>query len=195
MASLLYEAGLRLRECLKLRVKDVDFGYRQLVVRDGKGARDRVTMLPAPLTEPLQRQIAHAREVHERDLAAGCGAVELPDALARKYPGAPREFCWKFVLRHHLYEKYLTRGVKEAARAAGIVKPVSCHTLRHSFATHLLESGYDIRTVQELLGHADVSTTMIYTHVLNRGGRGVASPLEVWLSPGRNPAAQVSSPD
>ena len=143
MASLLYGAGLRLRECLKLRVKDVDFGYRQLVVRDGKGARDRVTMLPAPLTEALKRQIAHAREVHERDLAAGCGAVELPDALARKYPGAPQEFGWKFVFpshklsrdprtgearRHHLYENYLTRGVKEAARAAGMVKPVSCHT-------------------------------------------------------------------
>jgi integron integrase len=193
MASLLYGAGLRLRECLKLRVKDVDFGYRQLVVRDGKGAKDRVTMLPAPLAEPLKRQIEHAREVHERDVAAGCGAVELPDALARKYPRAPLEFGWKFVFpshrisrdprsgearRHHLYENYVTRGVKVAARAAGLVKPVSCHTLRHSFATHLLESGYDIRTVQELLGHADVSTTMIYTHVLNKGGRGVASPLE-----------------
>jgi integrase len=150
-------------------------------------------MLPAPLLEPLRRQIAHAREVHERDLAAGYGTVELPDALARKYPRAPYEFGWKFVFpshqlsrdplgdairRHHLYENYVTRGVKQAARAAGIVKPVSCHTLRHSFATHLLESGYDIRTVQELLGHADVSTTMIYTHVLNKGGRGVTSPLE-----------------
>jgi integron integrase len=193
MASLLYGAGLRLRECLTLRVKDVDFGYRQIVVRDGKGFKDRVTMLPAPLAEPLERQIAHAREVHERDLAAGHGAVELPDALARKYPRAPYEPGWQFVFpshrlsrdprsgavrRHHLYENYLTRGVKRAAGAAGIVKPVSCHTLRHSFATHLLESGYDIRTVQELLGHADVSTTMIYTHVLNKGGRGVTSPLE-----------------
>lgn len=193
MASLLYGAGLRLRECLTLRVKDVDFGYRQLVVRDGKGAKDRVTMLPAPLAEPLKRQIAAARELHERDLAAGHGVVELPHALARRYPRAPYEFGWQFVFpshrlsrdprsgevrRHHLYENYLTRGVKRAASAAGIVKPVSCHTLRHSFATHLLESGYDIRTVQELLGHADVSTTMIYTHVLNKGGRGVTSPLE-----------------
>jgi integron integrase len=193
MASLLYGSGLRLRECLKLRVKDVDFGYRQIMVRDGKGARDRVTMLPAPLSEPLKRQIARAREVHERDLAAGYGTVELPHALSRKYPRAQYELGWQFVFpshrlsrdprsgavrRHHLYENYLTRGVKRAARAGGIVKPVSGHTLRHSFATHLLESGYDIRTVQELLGHADVSTTMIYTHVLNKGGRGVTSPLE-----------------
>ena len=182
-----------MRECLKLRVKDVDFGYRQIMVRDGKGAKDRVTMLPAPLAEPLKRQIASAREVHERDVAAGYGTVELPDALSRKYPRARYELGWQFVFpsdrlsrdprsgalrRHHLYENYLTRGVKRAARAAGIVKPVSCHTLRHSFATHLLESGYDIRTVQELLGHADVSTTMIYTHVLNKGGRGATSPLE-----------------
>jgi len=194
MASLLYGAGLRLNECLRLRVKDVDFGYRQIMVRDGKGAKDRVTMLPAPLADPLKRQIAHAREVHERDLAAGHGSVELPDALARKYPRAQYQLGWQFVFpsyrlsrdlrsgvvrRHHLYENFLTRGVKWAARATGIVKPVSCHTLRHSFATHLLESGYDIRTVQELLGHADVSTTMIYTHVLNKGGRGVRSPLEV----------------
>jgi len=193
MASLLYGAGLRVSECLQLRVKDVDFGYRQLIVRDGKGSKDRITMLPAPLVEPLKRQIAHVREVHERDLAAGHGMVELPDALARKYPRAPYELGWKFVFpsarlsrdprsgelgRHHLYENYVTRGVKRAAREAGILKPVSCHTLRHSFATHLLESGYDIRTVQELLGHADVSTTMIYTHVLNKGGRGVTSPLE-----------------
>ena len=193
MASLLYGAGLRLRECLKLRVKDVDFGYRQLVVRDGKGAKDRVTMLPAPLVDPMKRQIDYVRELHARDLAAGWGSVELPYALSRKYPRAPYELAWKFVFpshklsrdpaggelrRHHVYENYLTRAVKGAASAAGIVKPVSCHTLRHSFATHLLESGYDIRTVQELLGHADVSTTMIYTHVLNKGGRGVVSPLE-----------------
>lgn len=193
MASLLYGAGLRLRECLKLRVKDVDFGYRQIMVRDGKGAKDRVTILPAPLVEPLERQIAQVRELHRRDLAAGHGSVELPFALSRKYPRAPYEPGWQFVFpsqrlardprggevrRHHLYENYVTRGVKRAARMAGILKPVSCHTLRHSFATHLLESGYDIRTVQELLGHADVSTTMIYTHVLNKGGRGVTSPLE-----------------
>jgi integron integrase len=193
MASLLYGAGLRLTECLKLRVKDVDFEYRQIVVRDGKGAKDRVTMLPESTIEPLKRQLAVAKAYHEGDLAAGYGEVELPDALSRKYPRAPYEWAWKFVFpshklsvdprtgvirRHHVYENYLARGVTDAARAAGIVKPVSCHTLRHSFATHLLESGYDIRTVQELLGHADVSTTMIYTHVLNKGGRGVNSPLD-----------------
>jgi integron integrase len=193
MASLLYGAGLRLTECLKLRVKDVDFEYRQIVVRDGKGAKDRVTMLPLSVLEPLKRQLALAKAMHEADLAAGYGDVELPDALARKYPRAPYAWAWKFVFpshklstdprtgvirRHHLYENYLTRGVKEAAHAARIGKPVSCHTLRHSFATHLLAAGYDIRTVQELLGHADVSTTMVYTHVLNKGGRGVESPLD-----------------
>jgi integron integrase len=193
MASLLYGAGLRLRECLTLRVKDVDFGYRQILVRDGKGAKDRVTMLPLPLVGPLKQQIERARTLHERDLAAGYGTVGLPHALERKYPRAPYEFGWKYVFpshklsrdpgsgvvrRHHIYENYLIRGVKHAARAARIVKHVSCHTLRHSFATHLIEAGYDIRTVQELLGHADVSTTMIYTHVLNKGGRGVKSPLD-----------------
>ncbi len=193
MASLLYGAGLRLRECLKLRVKDVDFGYRQILVRDGKGGKDRVTMLPEPLIEPLQAHLLRVKALHERDLAAGCGDVELPDALARKYPRAQYEWGWKFVFpshkysvdprtgvirRHHLYENYLSRGVKQAARAAGIAKHVSCHTLRHSFATHVLEAGYDIRTVQELLGHSSVETTMIYTHVMNRGGRGVKSPLE-----------------
>jgi integron integrase len=193
MASLLYGAGLRLRECLKLRVKDLDFGYRQIVVRDGKGAKDRVTMLPQSVHEPLKRHLMQVRALHERDLAAGHGTVELPDALARKYPRARCEWAWKFVFpsnklstdprsgtvqRHHVYENYLVRGVKEAARAARIAKHVSCHTLRHSFATHLLESGHDIRTVQELLGHADVSTTMIYTHVLNRGAGAVTSPLD-----------------
>ena len=193
MASLLYGAGLRLRECLKLRVKDVDFGYRQIVVRDGKGAKDRVTMLPRALVVPLQAHLERVRKLHERDLARGYGDVELPDALARKYPRAQYTWGWKFVFpshklsvdprsgairRHHVYENFIIRGVKEAARAARIAKHVSCHTLRHSFATHLLEAGYDIRTVQELLGHADVSTTMIYTHVLNKGGRGVASPLD-----------------
>jgi integron integrase len=193
MASLLYGAGLRLRECLKLRVKDLDFGYRQIVVRDGKGAKDRVTMLPQSVHESLTRHLVRVRALHERDLTAGHGRVELPDALARKYPRAPYEWAWKFVFpshklsvdphtgavqRHHVYENYLIRGVKEAARAARIPKHVSCHTLRHSFATHLLEGGYDIRTVQELLGHADVSTTMIYTHVLNRGAGAVTSPLD-----------------
>lgn len=193
MASLLYGAGLRLRECLKLRVKDVDFEYRQIVVRDGKGAKDRVTMLPAAVIEQLKAHLVHVKALHERDLAEGYGDVELPNALARKYPRAQYEWAWKFVFpsprfstdprtgvirRHHVYENYLVRGVKEAARAACIAKHVSCHTLRHSFATHLLEAGYDIRTVQELLGHADVSTTMIYTHVLNKGGRAVASPLD-----------------
>jgi integron integrase len=194
MASLLYGAGLRLRECLRLRVKDVDFGYRQILVRDGKGGKDRVTMLPASVVEPLQAHLARVRDWHDRDLADGCGDVELPDAIARKYPRAPYEWGWKFlfpsyrrsvdprtgaVRRHHVYENYLIRGVKQAARSAGIVKHVSCHTLRHSFATHLLESGYDIRTVQELLGHSDVSTTMVYTHVLNKGGKGVRSPLDL----------------
>lgn len=193
MASLLYGAGLRLRECLRLRVKDVDFGYGQIVVRDGKGAKDRVTMLPASVVEPLKRHLVRVKGLHQRDLAAQCGAVELPDALARKYPRAQYEWAWKFVFpshklsagpragpsrRHHVYENYLIRGVKEAARAARIAKHVSCHTLRHSFATHLLASGYDIRTVQELLGHADVSTTMIYTHVLNKGAGAVTSPLD-----------------
>ena len=193
MASLLYGAGLRSRECLSLRAKDVDFEYRQVLVRDGKGAKDRVTMLPGCLIEPLKAYLERVRALHERDLAHGYGDVELPDALARKYPRAPYEWGWKFVFpshrlsvdpgtgvirRHHVYENFLIRGVKEAARAAGIAKHVSCHTLRHSFATHLLESGYDIRTVQELLGHSDVSTTMIYTHVLNKGGRGVKSPLD-----------------
>ena len=193
MAGLLYGAGLRLRECLKLRVKDVDFGYRQILVRDGKGGKDRVTMLPAAVVEPLQAHLARIKAWHDRDLADGCGDVELPDAIARKYPRAPYEWGWKFVFpsykrsvdprtgavrRHHVYENYLIRGVKQAARSAGIAKHVSCHTLRHSFATHLLQAGYDIRTVQELLGHSDVSTTMIYTHVLNKGGRGVKSPLD-----------------
>jgi len=204
MASLLYGAGLRLRECLKLRVKDVDFGYRQITVRDGKGGKDRVTMLPASVIEPLQAHLAKVKGLHERDLTEGCGDVELPDAIARKYPRAQYEWGWKFVFpsykrsvdprtgairRHHLYENYLIRGVRQAARAAGIAKPVSCHTLRHSFATHLLERGHDIRTVQELLGHSDVSTTMIYTHVLNKGGRGVSSPLDRLEQPAARYAA------
>ena len=204
MASLLYGAGLRLRECLKLRVKDIDFEYRQILVRDGKGAKDRITMLPTAVIEPLNAHLAEVKRLHERDLAEGFADVELPEALARKYPEALRQWIWAFVFpsakrstdprsravrRHHLYENFVIRGVKEAARAARITKHVGCHTLRHSFATHLLESGYDIRTVQELLGHADVSTTMIYTHVPNRGGRGVKSPLDRLAQPAARYAA------
>ncbi len=194
MASLLYGAGLRLMECLRLRVKDIDFGYNQIIVRDGKGMKDRLTLLPAPLLEPLRQHLAHVKALHEKDLREGYGQVYLPYALARKYPNADREWAWQYVFpanrrsldprtgriqRHHYAETGLQRAVKTAIRAAGIHKQASCHTFRHSFATHLLEVGYDIRTVQELLGHKDVSTTMIYTHVLNRGGKGVRSPLEL----------------
>jgi integron integrase len=193
MASLLYGSSLRLRECLKLRVKDVDFEYRQVIVRDGKGGKDRVTMLPQAVAAPLKEHLERVRKLHEEDLASGHGDVELPDALHRKYPKAPYEWGWKFVFpshklsadpatgvirRHHVYENYIIRGVKAAAARAGIAKPVSCHTLRHSFATHLLERGSDIRTVQELLGHSSVETTMVYTHVMNKGARAAASPLD-----------------
>ncbi|MFN3310759.1 MAG: integron integrase [Thermomonas sp.] len=193
MASLLYGSGLRLMECLRLRVKDVDFERHEITVRDGKGGKDRRTMLPAALSEPLRRQREDVRVLHARDLADGFGAVWLPHALARKYPNAARELAWQYLFpasrrsvdprdgserRHHLDEKVLQRAVRAAAQGAGLAKPVSPHTLRHSFATHLLEAGYDIRTVQELLGHKDVTTTQIYTHVLNRGGCGVRSPLD-----------------
>jgi integron integrase len=193
MANLLYGAGLRLMECVRLRVKDFDFEYRQITVRDGKGQKDRLTMLPDSLMGPLQAHLADVKILHEQDLRQGFGNVYLPFALDRKYPNAGREWGWQYVFpasqrsidprshierRHHIDEQTLQRAFKNAVRAAGIAKPASCHSLRHSFATHLLMSGYDIRTVQELLGHKDVSTTMIYTHVLNRGGRGVVSPLD-----------------
>ena len=193
MGALLYGTGMRLMECVRLRVKDIDFGYGQIVVRDGKGQKDRVVPLPTRLVVPLRVHLDKVRGLHSDDLALVAGAVYLPDALARKYPNAPREWGWQYVFpasrlaadprdgtvrRHHVHESSLQKAVRAATRAAGIAKPVSCHALRHSFATHMLEGGYDIRTVQELLGHSDVKTTMIYTHVLNRGGLGVVSPLD-----------------
>jgi integron integrase len=194
VASLLYGSGLRLLEALRLRVKDLDFHYRQIVVRDGKGAKDRITMLPLTLIQPLRNQLRKSREVHQADLREGFGAVHLPYALAKKYPNTERDWRWQFVFpaprrsidprtgsprRHHLSDDNMQKAVRAAVERTGIIKPASCHSLRHSFATHLLEAGYDIRTIQELLGHKDVSTTMIYTHVLNRGGKAVRSPLEL----------------
>ena len=193
MAALMYGAGLRLLECARLRVKDVDFSRGEITVRDGKGRKDRVTVLPATLVEPLVQHLARSRRRFDDDVRRGAGYVELPDALMRKYPSAAREWGWQWVFsatrfyvhketghrrRHHLHESVVQRSIKQAVRAAGIPKPASAHTLRHSFATHLLERGHDLRTIQELLGHNDVSTTMIYTHVLNRGARGVVSPLD-----------------
>jgi integron integrase len=194
MARLLYGGGLRLMECVRLRVKDVDFSRRQIMVRNGKGYQDRVTMLPDTLIEPLQQHLPRVKQTHLQDLKLGYGRVHLPYALVRKYPGANREWAWQYVFparhlakdprantirRHHLAESGLQKAVRRASRQVGLLKHVTCHTFRHSFATHLLEAGYDIRTVQELLGHKDVRTTMIYTHVLNKGPMAVRSPLDL----------------
>jgi integron integrase len=195
MARLMYGSGLRLMETVRLRVKDVDCGRRETLARDGKGRRDRVTVLPEALLAPLRAQIEGVASVHASDLRQGFGSVALPAAPAWKYPGVSQELAWQWMFparrrsldprtgvdrRHHANETSVQRAVKQAVRAAGITKPASCHTFRHSFATHLLERGHDIRTVQELLGHKDVKTTMVYTHVLNRGGLGVKSPLDGW---------------
>jgi integron integrase len=193
MAQLLYGAGLRLMECLRLRIKDIDIPKQQITVRQGKGNKDRVTMLPVICLAALQQQLAYSRRLHAQDLADGYGAVVLPDALDRKYPNAATSWAWQYVFpatqrsrdprsgeirRHHVLEDNLQRAMRQAISQAGITKHGSSHTLRHSFATHLIEDGYDIRTVQELLGHRDVRTTQLYVHVLNRGGRGVRSPLD-----------------
>jgi len=191
--NLIYGCGFRIMECLRLRVKDIDFHYKQIIIRDAKGKKDRVTVLPDLLINSLRLHLDKAKILHQQDIDNGYGRVYLPFALERKYPNANIEWGWQYVFpakklstdprtnitrRHHMYEKNLQKQLKQAIRAAGIIKPGSLHTLRHSFATHMLEDGYDIRTVQELLGHKDVKTTQIYTHVLNRGAGGVRSPLE-----------------
>jgi len=193
MTKILYGSGLRLMECLRLRVKDIDFGNHQIIVRDGKGEKDRLTMLPDALIPDLQTHLKTVSDIHQQDLKAGYGEVYLPYAIARKYPNAPKEWIWQYLFpafarsvdpetkkirRHHLDESVLQKAIRQTAGIVGIDKPVSPHVFRHSFATHLLQSGYDIRTIQELLGHKDVKTTMIYTHVLQRGGLAVKSPLD-----------------
>ena len=198
MVKILYGSGLRAIECLRLRIKDLDFDMNEIIVRDGKGKKDRVTILPDDIKEPLQKHLLFVKQLHENDLSKGLGRVYLPYALAKKYKNADREFAWQYVFpaktmstdprsgitrRHHIHQSSLNRAVKKAAKMARINKHITCHTFRHSFATHLLADGYDIRTVQELLGHKDVSTTMIYTHVLNKGGRAVCSPLDKLESP------------
>ena len=193
ITRLMYGTGIRLMECLRLRVKDIEFNRNEIHVRDGKGAKDRIAMLPESLKSPLKDHLNKVKAVHERDLADGWGRVRMPSALDRKYPNAPAEWRWQWVFpqahrwknagtgeqgRHHMDESLVQKAVKDAVTRAGLIKRATCHTFRHSFATHLLESGYDIRTIQELLGHSDVKTTMIYTHVLNRGPAGVRSPLD-----------------
>jgi integron integrase len=193
MGSLLYGSGLRLMECLRLRVQDLELSRGEVLVRNGKGAKDRVTMLPRSIQPGLRQQLCRVKAAHEQDLSDGWGRVPLPDALERKYPAASSEWCWQWVFpqknrwkdvptgqegRHHVHATIMQRAMRDAVTRAGITKRAGCHTLRHSFATHLLEAGYDIRTIQELLGHKNVSTTMIYTHVLNQGGHGVRSPLD-----------------